>query len=530
MEAASSLIIDPVKEFAKSAFYYKEYLNNLQSKVQDSLLKLQKDVKGEVNLARDNGNVIHDVVQHWIVKVDEVRDEVAELTRQAGQINSSLRGWRSAHYRLGTKSQKMIVIVEELLGGGRSFGSVSNRALVPPRVAEHFDTFASREATKKEVIQALTDDKTNLIGVFGFGGVGKTTLTKEVVEKLKLFDKVVLVTVSQNPDLKGIQREIAENLDMKIEKDAMQIRARRLSKRLKQEKSILLILDDVRTTLELAEVGIIPCGDGQNTCNVLITSRNLDVCHSMETTKNIEVQGLSERDSLELFLRKVGGVDCNALRKMSEDILNECEGLPFAILAFARALRDKDEAAWPDMVKQIRKSLFRGISLFDGLQRKVQNDLVRLETDVKAKVDLARNNGDVIHQVVEQWLENVDKVRNEMKELHNEAREINHPFKGRHSACYRLGEESEKKVVVIGELLVEGRRFSSASNPAPVPPRVGEHFDAFASREATKNEVIQALMDDKTNLIGIYGMGGVGKTTLMKEIRKQAVELLVEEV
>ncbi|KAF6169727.1 hypothetical protein GIB67_004119 [Kingdonia uniflora] len=524
MEAAASLIIDPVKEFVKSAFYYKEYLNNLQSKVQDSLLKLQKDVKGEVNLARDNGNVIHDAVQHWIVKVDEVRDEVAELTRQAGQINSSLRGWRSARYRLGTKSQKMIVIVEELLGEGRSFGSVSNRALVPPRVAEHFDTFASREATKKEVIQALTDDKTNLIGVFGFGGVGKTTLTKEVVEKLKLFDKVVLVTVSQNPDLKGIQREIAENLDMKIEEDAMQIRARRLSKRLKQEKSILLILDDVRTTLELAEVGIIPCGDDQNTCKVLITSRNLDVCHSMETTKNIEVQGLSERDSLELFLRKVGGVDCNALRKMSEDIVNECEGLPFAILAFARALRDKDEAAWPDMVKQIRKSLFRGISLFDGLQRKVQNDLVRLETDVKAKVDLARNNGDVIHQVVEQWLENVDKVRNEMKELHNEAREINHPFKGRHSACYRLGEESEKKVVVIGELLVEGRRFSSASNPAPVPPRVGEHFDAFASREATKNEVIQALMDDKTNLIGIYGMGGVGKTTLMKEIRKQVEE------
>ncbi|KAF6169726.1 hypothetical protein GIB67_004118 [Kingdonia uniflora] len=490
----------PVIDLAKSAavpayrhigylFRYKKYVNNLQSKVQGNLLRQENDVNERVNLARDNGEVIHEVVQQWIVEVDKVRDEVAEMCRQAGKINSCFKGWLSARYRLGKDSKKKIVIVDELLMEGRSFSSVSNPAPVPPRVAEHFDAFASREATKNEVIQALMDDKTNLIGVFGLGGVGKTTLMKEVieeVEKLKLFDKVLLVTVSQNPNLKDIQREITENLDLKIEKDAMQIRARRLSRRLKQEKSILLILDDVRTTLELAEVGIIPCGDGQNTCKVLITSRNLDV------------------------------VDYNALRKMSEDIVNECEGLPFAILAFARALQDKDEA--------IRKSLCEGMSLFDDLQRKVQNNLVRLETDLKAKVDLARNNGDVIHQVVEQWLDNVDNVRNEMKELHNEAREINHPFKGRHSTCHRLREESKKKVVVIDELLVEGRSFSSVSNPAPVPPRVAEHFDAFASREATKKEVIKALKDSNTNLVGIYGMGGVGKTTLMKEIRKQVEE------
>ncbi|KAF6169697.1 hypothetical protein GIB67_004089 [Kingdonia uniflora] len=526
----AAIAVNPATELAKSAIYYKEYLNDLQNKFQDNLLKLQKDVKEKVKLAQDNGDVIHNTVQHWIVKVDEVQDEVAELTRQAGEINSSLRGWRFARYHIGTESQKKIATVEELLGEGRSFGSVSNRAPVPPRLVEHFDAFASREPTKKEVIQALMDSDTNLIGVYGMEGVGKSYLVKEVcqeVERLQLFGKVVFATVSRNPDLKVIQREIAENLGMIFEEESMSIRAARLSERLKRENSVLLILDHAWMRLELAGLGIIPCGNGQmtqNTCKVLITSRSLDVCRSMETTRTIEVQGLSERNSLELFLQNIGGVDFNALRKMSEDIINECEGLPFAILAFARALRDKDEAAWPDIIKQIRKSLFVGMSLFDDLQSKVQNDIARLETDVKGRVKLARNNGDVIHQVVEQWLDNVDKVRKETAELYHQAKEINFPLKGRHSAYHRLGEESKKKVVVIDELLVEGRSFSGVSNPAPVPPRVAEHFDAFASREAIKKEVIQALMDDKTNLVGVYGMGGVGKTTLMKEIRKQVEE------
>ncbi|KAF6173130.1 hypothetical protein GIB67_020213 [Kingdonia uniflora] len=450
-------------------FCYKKYVNDLQSKVKDNLLRLENDVKGKVDLARDAGDVIHKVVEHWLEKVDEVRDEVGELHCQAGEIKSCFKGWLSARYRLGKDSKKKIVIVDELLTEGRSFSSVSNPAPVPPQLVEHFDAFASREPTKKEVIQALMDRNTHLIGVYGMGGVGKTTMMKEIYREVeaKLFHKVVLLTVSQNPDLRGIQTQIAKSMGLTIEEDAMKIRAQRLSKRLKQEKSILLILDDVQTTLELAEVGIIPCRDGQNTCKVLITSRNLDVCRSMKTTKNIEVQRLSERDSLELFLRNVGGVDCKALRKISADIASECEGLPFAILAFARALQHSDEAVWPDIIKQIRKSLFEGMSLFDDLQRKVQNDLVRLETDLKAKVDLARKNGDVIHKVVEQWLDNVAKVRNEMNELHHEAEKINSCFKGRHSACHRLCEESEKKVVVVDELLVEGRSFSIVSNPAP---------------------------------------------------------------
>ncbi|KAF6167223.1 hypothetical protein GIB67_029861 [Kingdonia uniflora] len=60
-------------------------------------------------------------------------------------------------------------------------------------------------------------------------------------------------------------------------------------------------------------------------------------------------------------------------------------------------------------------------------------------------------------------------------------------FEGWCYACHHLGKELEKK---LDELLAQGRIFSSVSNLAPVPSSVGEHFDVFASREATKKKVI----------------------------------------
>ncbi|KAF6150020.1 hypothetical protein GIB67_002802 [Kingdonia uniflora] len=151
---------------------------------------------------------------------------------------------------------------------------------------------------------------------------------RKQVEETKLFDKVVLATVSQNPHLREFQTQITESLSMKIEEQSIQTRAAKLSARLKHEKNILLMLDDLWTRLELTDIGIILGGESGNTCKVIITSRSLDVCNSMGTTKNIDVKVLSKKDSLELFRQEVGDGDFDAQLEMSEEIVNECDGLP----------------------------------------------------------------------------------------------------------------------------------------------------------------------------------------------------------
>ena len=102
----------------------------------------------------------------------------------------------------------------------------------PPQVVETaksnrgYEAFESRKPTITGVLVALKDPNINMIGVHGMAGVGKTMLVKEVLkqaEKEKLFDKYLFLVVSNDQDLKRIQREIAEQLDLKLEETELEI-------------------------------------------------------------------------------------------------------------------------------------------------------------------------------------------------------------------------------------------------------------------------------------------------------------------
>ena len=71
-----------------------------------------------------------------------------------------------------------------------------------------------------------------------------------------------------------IQGEIADKLDLKLDKETLSGRANLLRARLSKEKNqkILVILDDIWKKLDLDEIGI-PC----NGCKVVVTSRNRDI-------------------------------------------------------------------------------------------------------------------------------------------------------------------------------------------------------------------------------------------------------------
>ncbi|KAF6137956.1 hypothetical protein GIB67_041829 [Kingdonia uniflora] len=339
MEIASAPIIEVGKCAAVSAkrrlgyiIHYKRNVEDLQNKVDKDLVPLVANIRRKVDFVLRRGEVIHKVVEGWLHKVKDVRNKQAELNQGVGEITS----WRS-------------------------FTAVSDPAPLPPRPLEHFNAFESRQSTKKQVIQSLKADDTYLVGIYGMGGVGKTTLVKEIhkeVEETKLFDKVVMVVVSQNPDLKRIQGEIAEQLGMEIEEEGLTTRALRLYVRLMQEKTILVILDDLWSEVDVAAIGI-PHGG----CKVVITTRSRDICSRMEAKPSIQVQVLSEADSWELFRQNAGDVvDSDALHLVSKEVANECKGLPLAIVTIAKALRGKDREMWIYAAQQLKKSSFDGMS------------------------------------------------------------------------------------------------------------------------------------------------------------------------
>ena len=69
-----------------------------------------------------------------------------------------------------------------------------------------FMFFESISEEMEDILKALKDD-TNIVGVHGMGGIGKTTLVKQVAEMVMTeghFHCVVMVTMSQTVNLKKI--------------------------------------------------------------------------------------------------------------------------------------------------------------------------------------------------------------------------------------------------------------------------------------------------------------------------------------
>ena len=200
-------------------------------------------------------------------------------------------------------------------------------------------------STLNQIMKALRDGDDNMIGVWGMGGVGKTTLVEQVAKHAKdykLFNEVVMASIFQNPNLRKIQGQLADMLGLKFEEESEWVRTARLNERIKKEKKILIILDDIWAQLDLEEVGI-PFGDDHKGCKIGLTSRNKHVLsNEMGTQKDIPVLHLSAKEALVLFKKIVG--DSNDKQDLQHIVINmakECAGLPIALVTVAKALKNK---------------------------------------------------------------------------------------------------------------------------------------------------------------------------------------------
>ena len=120
----------------------------------------------------------------------------------------------------------------------------------------------SRASTLNKIIDALRDENINLIGVWGMGGVGKTTLLKQVAQQAKqhhLFNRQAYIDLSSIPDSENLRQRIAKALGFTLRRKDESRRADELKQKLKQrlkEGKILIILDDIWTEVDLEQVGI----------------------------------------------------------------------------------------------------------------------------------------------------------------------------------------------------------------------------------------------------------------------------------
>ncbi|KAL7201226.1 hypothetical protein ACSBR1_033017 [Camellia fascicularis] len=164
-----------------------------------------------------------------------------------------------------------------------------------------------------------------------------------------------------------------------------------------------------------------------------------------------------------------------------------------------------------------------------NLKKLVQN-LQDKKKRVQRQIDAAISNLEIIEDDVQNWVGLVDEITSDSdKFLEADQEKANHRcFNGwciNLWARYKFGKEAFKKAREI-EKLQEKANFETVSYTTPLPEIESssstKNFTAFESRKSLVKRIMEALDDENINMIGICGMGGVGKTTIVEDVCRQA--------
>ncbi|GFY84688.1 hypothetical protein Acr_03g0014620 [Actinidia rufa] len=262
-------LIVPIGRQLGYLIYYKRNLESLRNEVK-KVEERRGAMQHSVDDAKRNGDLIRPDVEGWFTRVDGHNKVAESILENDTEAKKRCLNWlwcpnMKLRYSLSRKAKKNAEEAAKLYSEG-NFTKVSDRQT--PQGIEVISTqgikvFESRRQIMEKVIEVLKDDSVNVIGICGMGGVGKTTLVKDIAKRVKeekLFNEVVISVVSQNPDEKKIQGEIADMLGLKFEEESTFGRASRLHARLRTIQRILVVLDDVWKRIELSVIGI-PFGD-----------------------------------------------------------------------------------------------------------------------------------------------------------------------------------------------------------------------------------------------------------------------------
>ncbi|XP_017979711.1 PREDICTED: disease resistance protein RFL1-like [Theobroma cacao] len=150
-----------------------------------------------------------------------------------------------------------------------------------------------------------------------------------------------------------------------------------------------------------------------------------------------------------------------------------------------------------------------------GLVRKDALNGQKEDTTSRIKAELHPRKK--VKKEVELWVENAERINVEIQNLESEVEA------GSFLSCGFLGKNVRKKIEEVEELLEKGR-FSDGlvvDDPSwtgqvfPTPSLVGETI------KLKKDEILGYLMNNEVVKIGVHGMPGVGKTSVMKLVNNE---------
>ncbi|XP_034678243.1 disease resistance protein SUMM2-like isoform X2 [Vitis riparia] len=342
----------------------------------EELKHVYQDVKERVKREEQFQNKRTREVDAWLCSVENMEREVNELMVKSDiEIQKKCLGsccltnCRSS-YKLGKMIREKVAAVAELQSRADHLDEVPVPLFRPAVYEMPMDLF-------DRVWRWLEDEQVGTIGIYGMGGVGKTTLlakiNNRVLKRNNEFDVVIWITVSRPGRIELVQQQILNILDVpdyKWKDRSQDEKALEIFQVLKTRK-FLLFLDDIWERLDLMKLGIPPLNN-QNKSKVVLTTRFQDVCHQMEVQKMVDVKCLGEEEAFALFQANVGEDTLNShpqIPNLARIIAQECRGLPLALVAIGRALAGSTAPEeWKKAAQTLKNPSYESQGTFSALE------------------------------------------------------------------------------------------------------------------------------------------------------------------
>ncbi|KAI9079567.1 hypothetical protein K1719_038471 [Acacia pycnantha] len=313
-------------------------------------------------------------------------EALAELEKKFKENPTKVQGWRTALSKIGnlsgwvTRNMYEAGLIKTIVGDIWRFLST--------KLPTSNDNLVGIDSKVAEVIPFLeigSDDK-RFVGIWGMGGVGKTTLARVVFEKLShkfeiycFFEKVKDALLLPE-GLVTLQNRLLARLEVKGLKvsdsyEGMQMIRRRLC-----EKKVLLVLDDIEKMEQIKDLAgnLDWFGKGSR---IIITTRDSYSLTSIGVERIYEVKTRNDDESLQIF-SKIAFKNNRPEEKYleySKSVVKYSGGLPLALEALGYYLVGRRvEAMWVETLNKLKiinphKDILKVLKIsYDGLDDKEQ--------------------------------------------------------------------------------------------------------------------------------------------------------------
>ncbi|KAH9782054.1 ADP-ribosyl cyclase/cyclic ADP-ribose hydrolase [Citrus sinensis] len=219
------------------------------------------------------------------------------------------------------------------------------------------------------------------LGIWGFGGIGKTTIARAIFDKISsnFEGSCFLQNVREESQRPGGLAYLRQELFSKLLKEENVILDIDLNFRRLSSRKVLIVFDDV-TCFNQVESLIRSLDWFMPESQIIITTRDKQILRNWGVKKIYEMKALMFNHALELFSRHAFRQNYPDVgyEELSRKVMEYAQGVPLALKVLGCFLFEREKEVWEDAINKLRRILHPSIQevlklSYDGLDDKEKN-------------------------------------------------------------------------------------------------------------------------------------------------------------